>query len=94
MSRTITLTTTQVQPSGGSIVLRGPAAHVQWETTVVDNENMGKKSSKSELDSQCPHRNDTFRLLRFYPIRDVCCICRRVLHFSQAEKVGRQLFRF
>jgi hypothetical protein len=62
MSRTITLTTTQVQPSGGGIVLRGPAAHVQWETTVVDNENMGKKSSKSELGSRRPHRSDATRL--------------------------------
>jgi len=62
MSRTITLTATQTQPSGGSIVLRGPAAHVQWETTVVDNENMGKKSSKSGLGSHCPHGNATSRL--------------------------------
>lgn len=55
MSRIATLTTTTVTTTtapppraSGTVILQAPPIHVQWDSNVIDNENMGKRKSKRE----------------------------------------------
>jgi protein phosphatase 1 regulatory subunit 11 len=79
-----TVTTTESMPASGTLTLRAvvPERRVQWETAVVDNEHMGKRSSKSE----CLLVHCTYCLLvRQNNCYAECCIFHKTRKFDESS---------
>ena len=90
MEATASASTTATQMTAGlndtseekTLVLRLREKKVSWDSEVVNNEFMGKKSSKS--------MKSTFKL-RMYC--NIYCVIFRMLYISQDKEIWRERFR-